>query len=181
MRSSGSSKSVASLMKDLKDCKESLRKLSISSASSTLTSHPVTASSSQRSTMKMMSNPLYSVKKSAAPASSGRMYNNALYSNTSSGLSSAKKSSSLKSTKVYDNNMYSAKRSASQRRPVGRPPMKCETIKNKTRLKTKEFIDKATEKRCLKRNSNKYNPYKCTYADGKCMTISKVYDNKLYK
>ena len=66
-------------------------------------------------------------------------------------------------------------------RPRGRPPMKCEDISKKTKIKDPVKKQAAVEKKCAKRASKSYPPYKCTNVDGKCMTISKTYNNPLFK
>jgi hypothetical protein len=72
-----------------------------------------------------------------------------------------------------------AKKSESGR-PRGRPPMACEDISKKTKIKDPVKKQAAVDKKCAKRASKSYPPYKCTNVDGKCMTISKTYKNPLF-
>jgi hypothetical protein len=65
-------------------------------------------------------------------------------------------------------------------RPRGRPPMACEDISKKTKIKDPVKKQAAVDKKCAKRASKSYPPYKCTNVDGKCMTISKIYKNPLF-
>lgn len=71
--------------------------------------------------------------------------------------------------------------SSSSRRPRGRPPMKCEDIKSTIRIKNPVKKQNAIDKKCAKRESAKYKPYRCKNVDGKCMTISKTYNNPLFE
>jgi hypothetical protein len=71
--------------------------------------------------------------------------------------------------------------SSSSRRPRGRPPMKCEDIKSTIKIKNPVIKQNAINKKCTKRESAKYKPYRCTNVDGKCMTISKTYNNPLFE
>ena len=71
--------------------------------------------------------------------------------------------------------------SSSSRRPRGRPPMKCEDIKSTIKIKNPVKKQNAIDKKCAKRESAKYKPYRCTNVDGKCMTISKTYNNPLFE
>lgn len=144
---------VSGLIKELKECKKKLENITSTNIRST---------------------PLYSSSKS-----SSNVRNNPLYS-SSSKSSSISSDVSNKSSKKYNNMLYSSEKSLIKKRPVGRPPLKCEDIKNKTRRKTKENIEKKTKERCIYRNNNKYDPYKCSYIDDKCMTITKVVNNNLF-
>ena len=65
-------------------------------------------------------------------------------------------------------------------RPPGRPPMKCEDIAKKTQIKDPVKKQAAVDKKCEKRGKKTFAPYKCTNVDGKCMTISKTYENPLF-
>ena len=116
-------KSLSKLIKELEDCKNELKKVSIkyNNSKSILTSHPLSTQSSKSII-------------------------------TSHPLSTQSKESELK------------------KRPVGRPPLKCEQIKDKTHRITKEFIDKKTKERCKNRENHKYKGYKCNYIDGKCIS-----------
>jgi hypothetical protein len=71
--------------------------------------------------------------------------------------------------------------SSSSRRPRGRPPMKCEDIKSTIKIKSPVKKQNAIDKKCAKRETAKYKPYKCKNVDGKCMTISKTYNNPLFE
>ena len=71
--------------------------------------------------------------------------------------------------------------SSSSRRPRGRPPMKCEDIKSKNNIKNPVKKQNAIDKKCAKRESAKYKPYRCKNVYGKCMTISKTYNNPLFE
>ena len=66
-------------------------------------------------------------------------------------------------------------------RPRGRPPMKCEDIQKKLKIKDPAKKQAALDKKCAKRASKSYEPYKCTSIDGKCMTISKTYTNPVFE
>lgn len=145
--------------------------------------------SSSKKTVSKLLKDLENCKKELQKLSN-KTYKNPLYSSSdkssvrshalsSLSTSSVSKKSSTKQ-KVYDNLVYSPSRDKQQKRPVGRPPMKCEDIKNKTGIKTPALKLKAIEKKCLSRETKKYNPYKCTLVDGKCMTISKTYNNKIF-
>lgn len=146
--------------------------------------------SSSKKTVSRLLKELDNCKKQLKQLSS-KTYKNPLYSSSSNkssvrshalsslSTSSVPKRSSTK-TKVYDNLAYSPSRDKQQRRPVGRPPMRCEDIKNKTGIKTPALKQKAIEKKCLTRETKNFKPYKCTLVDGKCMTISKTYNNKIF-
>lgn len=73
-----------------------------------------------------------------------------------------------------------AMKKAEPGRPRGRPPMACEDISKKTKIKDPVKKQAAVDKKCAKRASKSYPPYKCTNVDGKCMTISKIYKNPLF-
>lgn len=73
-----------------------------------------------------------------------------------------------------------AVKKAESGRPRGRPPMACEDISKKTKIKDPVKKQAAVDKKCAKRASKSYPPYKCTNVDGKCMTISKTYKNPLF-
>ena len=66
-------------------------------------------------------------------------------------------------------------------RPPGRPPMKCEDISKKMKIKDPVKKQVSIDKKCEKRGMKRFAPYKCTNVDGKCMTISKTYENPLFK
>ena len=67
------------------------------------------------------------------------------------------------------------------KRPVGRPPMKCEDIQLKTRRKTQPFIEKAVVKKCTDRSKKQYPPYKCMLTPNKkCVTYVEMKNNPLY-
>jgi hypothetical protein len=66
-------------------------------------------------------------------------------------------------------------------RPRGRPPMPCEDIAKKVLTKDPVKKQATVDKKCAKRASKSFPPYKCTNVDGKCMTISKVSNNPLFQ
>lgn len=66
-------------------------------------------------------------------------------------------------------------------RPRGRPPMPCENIAKKVLTKDPVKKQATVDKKCAKRASHSFPPYKCTNVDGKCMTISKVSNNPLFQ
>lgn len=53
-------------------------------------------------------------------------------------------------------------------RPRGRPPMPCEKIAQTVKTKNPEKRKVAIEKKCDKRATNAYPPYKCKSVNGKC-------------
>ena len=59
--------------------------------------------------------------------------------------------------------------------------MKCEDIKSKNNIKNPVKKQNAIYKKCAKRESAKYKPYRCKNVYGKCMTISKTYNNPLFE
>lgn len=66
-------------------------------------------------------------------------------------------------------------------RPRGRPPMKCEDIEKKIKIKDPAKKQAALDTKCSKRASKSYEPYKCRNIEGKCMSISKMYKNPLFE
>ena len=71
---------------------------------------------------------------------------------------------------------------ASTKRPLGRPPMVCEKIKNTTRRKTEPFIQKVVVKKCEAREKKAYAPYRCKLTEkNRCVTPNiKIFDNALF-
>lgn len=130
------------------------------------------SSSRKKSSMKMAMNPLYATSPSTVSASVKSlktMKTNPLYS-ASSSIDTAP---SLMSPIV--------KKKSVDKRPPGRPPMPCEKIKLSTRRKTQQKIQEQVEKKCEARSKKAYDKYKCTLVDGKCITVSRMKTNPLFK